>query len=191
MKRKFVLLTILLMTIGWGAQAQSVGVKTNLAYLSTMTPNLGFEFRLANRWTLDLSGGYNPFDLNKETGKKWKHWSALPEIRYYLCEAFNGHFFGLHGQVGFLNASNLNIPFNPFKGLKDYRYQGWMYGGGLTYGYEFLLGKHWNLEASVSAGYLMFDYTKYNCGHCGTELGSGKKNYFGPTKATLSLIYLF
>ena len=54
-----------------------------------------------------------------------------------------------------------------------------------------VLGKHWNLEASLSAGYILFDYTKYQCEHCGKEVAKEKKNYLGPTKATLSLIYTF
>ena len=129
--------------------------------------------------------------INKDTGMKWLHFSVVPEARYFLCEAFNGHFFGLHGVVGFYNLNKLNLPIGWFKELKDHRIQGWGYGAGITYGYEWVLGKHWNLEASLSAGYILFDYTKYQCEHCGKEVAKEKKNYLGPTKATLSLIYTF
>ena len=40
-------------------------VKTNLLYGGVArTPNLGVEIGLAPRWTLELSGSYNPFNLN-------------------------------------------------------------------------------------------------------------------------------
>ena len=192
MKNRLIsLLLSLLACITW-CTAQDVGIKTNLLYWGTATPNLGVEVRVAPRWTIDLSGGYNFINpINKETGMKWLHFSVLPEARYYLCEAFNGHFFGLHGLVAFYNVNRLDIPIGRLKLLKEYRLQGWGYGAGITYGYEWVLGKHWNLEASISAGYILFDYTRYNCEHCGKVVAKEQKNYLGPTKATLSLIYLF
>ena len=62
-------------------------------YDLTTTINLGAEVRLAPKWTLDLSGNYNAWSFKND--KKWKHWMAQPEARYWLCEAFNGHFLGL------------------------------------------------------------------------------------------------
>ena len=76
--------------------AQDIAVKTNLLYWATSTPNIGFEFGLGKRTTLDLVGGYNPWTLNKDDNKKIKHWMVMPEFRYWLCERFNGHFFGIH-----------------------------------------------------------------------------------------------
>lgn len=32
-----------------------------------------------------------------------------PELRYWLCERFNGSFFGLHGHYADVNMSNLDI----------------------------------------------------------------------------------
>lgn len=191
MKQRFLALILCLMAVSSWGFAQTVGVKSNLLYWGTGTPNLGLEVRVAPHWTIDVSGGWNPFTMNKETGLKWRHWAVAPEARYYLCEAFNGHFFGLHGVVGFYNVNKLNIPIGWLKEIKDYRLQGWAYGGGLTYGYEWVLAKHWNLEASLSAGYIYSDYTKYNCEHCGKVVAEETKHYLGPTKATLSLIYLF
>lgn len=37
--------------------AQDIAVKTNLLYWATSTPNIGFEFGLGKRTTLDLVGG--------------------------------------------------------------------------------------------------------------------------------------
>ena len=78
------------------ANAQDIAAKTNLLYWSSTTPNLSFEFGLGKRTTLDLTGAYNPWTLNKDSNKKIKHWLVMPEFRYWLCERYNGHFFGLH-----------------------------------------------------------------------------------------------
>ena len=77
-------------------KAQDIAVKTNLLYWSSTTPNLSLEFGLGKRTTLDLTGAYNPWTLNKDKNKKIKHWMVMPEFRYWLCERYNGHFFGLH-----------------------------------------------------------------------------------------------
>ena len=47
-------------------KAQDIAVKTNLLYWSSTTPNLSLEFGLGKRTTLDLTGAYNPWTLNKE-----------------------------------------------------------------------------------------------------------------------------
>lgn len=106
------------------AVAQKVAVKTNIPYWATTTPNLGFEFGLGARTTLDISGGYNFWTLNREANRKIKHFVVMPEVRWWLCERFNGHFFGLHAGYTEYNISNVRIPFRPASS-KDHRYQGW------------------------------------------------------------------
>ena len=95
--------------------AQDIAVKTNLLYWATSTPNIGFEFGLGKRTTLDLVGGYNPWTLNKDDNKKIKHWMVMPEFRYWLCERFNGHFFGIHTGFAEYNISGVRIPFQNTK----------------------------------------------------------------------------
>ena len=57
-------------------KAQDIAVKTNLLYWSSTTPNLSLEFGLGKRTTLDLTGAYNPWTLNKDKNKKIKHWKT-------------------------------------------------------------------------------------------------------------------
>ena len=78
-----------------------------------------------------------------------------------------------------------------FDDLDKYRYKGYFYCGGISYGYQFILGRHWNLGATVGVGYAYVDYKKYECKECGKQVEKSNKNYFGPTKAALNLIYLF
>ena len=75
--------------------------------------------------------------------------------------------------------------------LRDKRYEGWNAGGGFTYGYQWILGRHWNLEASLGVGYQYISYKRYPCAECGTTEESGHKHYFGPDKLAFSLMYVF
>lgn len=157
-------------------------IKTNALYWATTTPNLGLEVALAKKLTLDVSGNYNPWKFSDD--KKLKHWLVQPELRYWLCERFNGSFFGLHGHYAEYNVSNLDL-----FGMGDYRYEGNLYGAGISYGYHWILKHRWSMEATIGAGYARLKYDKYDCGNCGEKLGHKTKNYFGPTKIGLSIIY--
>lgn len=184
---------VLILASTFTANAQKVAVKTNLLYDATTTFNLGVEFGLSPKWTLDVSGNYNPWTF--DNNKKWKHWFVQPEARYWLCEKFNGHFFGAHLHGGQYNVGNIDFSHkflgNDFKELKDHRFEGWFVGAGLVYGYAWVLGKHWNLEAEIGVGYAYTRYDKYECGTCGNKVDKGVHNYVGPTKAALSLVYVF
>lgn len=184
MQKLFLLVTILF--VGLSASAQKIAVKTNLLYDVSTTLNLGAELRMAPQWTVDLSGNYNPFQWRND--KKMKHWLVQPEARYWLCEAFNGHFFALHALGGAFNVGNLDLGVYP--SAENYRYEGAMYGAGIGYGYQFVLGKRWNLGLEIGVGWIHANWDKYECPRCGEWLESGKKDYLGMTKAAVSLIYV-
>ena len=94
----------------------------------------------------------------------------------------------LHGEF---NVGNIELPFNIYEGTKDHRYEGWYAGGGITAGYQWMLSRHWNFEASVGLGYVYAQFDKYECGWCGEKVFSGHKNYFGPNNAAISVLYIF
>lgn len=179
----------MLVCVGGVLYSQNIALKTNALYWATTTPNIGLELGLGKRTSIDLSGGYNPWTLNKETNRKIKHWMAMPEFRYWLCERFNGHFFGIHTGFSQYNIGGVRVLFQP-EHTKDYRYEGWATGVGISYGYTWIIGKRWNIEATIGAGYIYSQYGKYECRNCGRLKGNSDKHYFGPTKAGLSLIYI-
>ncbi len=191
MKKKileFLVATCIVLLYSMDGYAQKVGVKTNLLYDATTTANLGLEIGLARQWTLDVSGNYNGW-TSSET-RKFKHWLIQPEARYWFCQKFNGHFLGLHGHYSKFNMGGFKLPFGLYKGLRDNRYQGDLYGAGLSYGYHWILGKRWGFEATIGAGYARINYDRIQCKTCGDKTGPHHKNYWGPTKAGISLIYL-
>ena len=75
--------------VGEGGKAPVVALKTNGLYWATTTPNLGIEFRLAPKWTLEAEVGLNPFDGKNDDGsfdQSIKHFRLHPEVRYWFCE---------------------------------------------------------------------------------------------------------
>ena len=187
---KFLLLAALMLTYTISTYGQDkshympkFAIKTNALYWATTTANLGFEVGLSKKLTLDVSGNYNPWKFSDH--KQIKHWLGQPGLLYWLGAVEYGHFFGLHAHYAEANVSNLNI-----LGLGHERYQGNIYGAGISYGYQWILNKHWSMEAEIGVGYARIDYDKYNCGKCGSKLDSGHKNYIGPTKVALNIIYV-
>lgn len=158
-------------------------VKSNLLLDITGSISLGTEIKTGERYSFDLSVSYNPWEF--DVNKNMKHILIQPEIRYWLCEPFNGHFFGLHALYAHYNLTGL--PFSDY--MKDNRLQGDLYGVGLSYGYQWSLSKRWSLEGNFGVGYVHASYDQYACKSCKDYIGSENKNYFAPTKVSLSLIY--
>lgn len=178
-----------------------IAVKTNLLYDATTTPNIGMEVGVGGKSTINIVYGLNPWSFNSEThGKRFaKHWIVMPEYRWWPCTRFSGHFIGAHVFGGQMNSSKVDFPLPGFffkgasliKDSKDFRTQGEFIGAGITYGYQWLLSRHWNLEAEIGAGYGHVWYNRYPCGNCGDKISSERTNYAGITKGGLSIIYIF
>lgn len=189
--RKILLIVLALTAFSAKSNAQNVGLKTNLLYWATTSPNLGIEIGLGGQTTLDILAGFNPFTFSHS--RKWKHWLVQPEFRYWTCERFNGHFLAAHLIGGGYNLCNLSaFPFSIWEGLEGARYKGHALGGGIAYGYAWMLGKHWNLEAEIGVGYAHSWYDRYTGEDYNQKsVSSGNKNYWGITKLAISFVYLF
>lgn len=174
-------------------KAQDVALKTNLLYDALLSPTVGVEVGLAPKWTFDLSGTINAWTINEH---RWKQWMVQPEARYWFCQRFAGHFVGAHvlgGQYNFGNLRN-NIKFlgTDFSKLTDERFQGWMVGAGIAYGYSWILSRHWNIEAEIGIGWIYTRFDVFRCADCGKKIREDQDHhYFGPTKAAINLIYSF
>lgn len=174
--------------------AQKVAVKTNVLSDAFTNVNVGAEVGLAPRWTFDAIGEFNAWSLSHD--RRWKHWSVQPGVRRWLCDRFSGHFVGAHLHGGQFNMGGIDngISFlgTDFSKLSDERFQGWFAGGGVSYGYAWILDKHWNLEGEIGLGYSYTNYDRFKCAGCGRKMETGKSHhYVGPTKLAINVVYLF
>lgn len=194
MKPKILTLIVTVVAAFMGAKAQKVAVKTNLLSDGLLNPNVAVEIALAPKWTVDLSGQFNLWKLSHD--RQWRHWAAQPEVRYWFCDRFSGHFVGAHLLGGQYNIGGLDIHMSflgtDFHKLKDTRYQGWFAGAGIAYGYAWAIDEHWNIEGEIGLGWTYTRYDRFRCAGCGKKIEVDRPhNYFGPTKVAVNLEYVF
>ncbi len=191
---KSIFTALLLLALGFTSKAQNTAVKTNLLYDAAATLNAGVERTVSSNESIELDGYLNLFTFSDNM--KWKNWMVQPEYRRWFCNTLMGSFLGAHLIGGQYNIGGVNLPFSflgtDYKKLKDSRYEGWMAGAGVAYGYAWPLSEHWNLEAEFGFGYVYTRYNSFQCEKCGEKLEENKDHhYVGPTKAALNLIYIF
>lgn len=157
--------------------AQKVAIKTNALGWATASFNAGVEGRLGDKFTGECSVYYNPFTF--KNNKKVSGLAVQPEARYWFCMPFYKHFLGLHAMY-----SDYNV------GWDKYRYQGNLFGGGISYGYQMIIARRWNLEFNIGVGYARMNHDKYLQPKCGYLVGHRHDDYVGITKLGISFIYI-
>lgn len=114
----------------------------------------------------------------------WFHPRQKPSTRHQIIrDRLSGHYLGLYGMAGKWD----------FENGRKICYQGEFWSTGLSYGYSLPIGKHLNLEFSLSLGYANIPYRHFvpsedyhhlyrDCRDAGTW------NYWGLTKIGISLV---
>lgn len=165
-----------------------IAVKTNLLYgAAALAANLSAEIGVGRRTTFELAYGVNNWNKYNEDNRKKIHWYVRPELRYWTCNRFEGHFFGAHGFYWQYNVSRYDVP-GMFE--REFQYEGNAFGLGLTYGYHLPLSKSWGVEFSAGLGVAFMKYDKYECARCGDMIGNFNKTYFGLTGLAVKIVYL-
>lgn len=174
-----VFLALSLALFAWlPATGQTFALKTNALYDLACTPTLEAEAALGQRTTVNLLGAYNPWTWSD--GKKLRFVLLQPELRHWTCGKYEGHFFGVHAHGA-----------KWFGCWDKTQRDGWMAGAGLSYGYDWIISKHWNIEASIGLGYARLWWKENDKAPCIKERLSKHKDYWGPTKLSLDIVYLF
>lgn len=158
--------------------------KTNLLYDATSTINIGVEYLISDKYSIDIPLNWNPWTFSNNN--RFKHVLIQPELRYWKNSPLSGHFFGIHLHWAFYNIGKNSFPFH----LND-RYQGWLLGAGLSYGYRWKLSNKIDFEATVGAGYAYLRHSKYAPEVCGPLIKQDQKHYWGITKTAFNIIYKF
>jgi len=185
MRLKRVAGTFVLGLLAFSAVGQQAAIKTNVLYLATTSPNLGFEFRLADRWTMELHGGGNCWDFPDQA--TLGHVLGRIEPKYWFCEPFNGSSLGLDLFYGRYRIGN--IPF--LSSLEHHRYEGTACGAGIAYGYHLVVGGRWGIEFSVAAGYARVPYDKYESYECKRLSRSSVYHHWGVTRVGVAFLFFF
>lgn len=182
-KRHIIILSLCLLAL-WGkphrAAAQFFSAKVNALAALTGTVNVGLDAAVADKWTLDVSGYWNPINTNSFSCRLY---AAQIGTKRWLYEAFVGHFIG--GQLTYGNYL--------YGGSRRY-YKGHMGGLGFSYGYAWLLSKRWNITAEIGIGVYRMTDTRRDRTPPEYEpifIHHYKRWVVGPSRAEISFNYLF
>lgn len=172
-----------------------LALKTNLLYDAVTALNFAVEVPIGRRFSV-LYEHHCPWWLSDNNKYCLQFLSYGGELRWWMSpiyskkskgvkrDALTGHFLGLYGWTG---KSDIQID----NRLGCYQFD--FCSAGLTYGYSMPLGKHLNMEFSISAGYTQIPYQHYIPTEDWSLLirddnKAGTLHYFGPTKAEISLV---
>lgn len=161
-------------------------IYTNLLLLGTGSINVGVNYGLTSKWTVGTLLSYNPWKYGKT---RFKHFLVSPGVRYWLCDNNAGHFLGANLTYARYNVGGIGIPFVS-DNIKNNRYEGDLGGAGISYGYSWIVGKHFNLEVELGLGVQHAGYAKYPCANCGDKIKDGRKTFISPNKLGVNLVYM-
>ena len=176
--------------LGDNVPQRHVALRTNLLYDATLSPNLGLDLRVDSAWTVGLLAGLNAWDIDKDSNKKWRHMLFSLRARKYSKKAlFQKHYFEGDLIYSHFNVGNVKFPFGLYKSVRDRRLQGDLVALGGKYGYSWILGRDWRIEAEggVAVGYAWFK--EYECDHCGTYYGKGDRIFLLP-QLGVNVVYI-
>ena len=152
-------------------------LRTNLLRWATLTPDLGIEWRISRSVGVVVDGSYTSWAW-KDNTRRYALWEVNPEVRWYLGQKKNCY-------VGAMfKAGAFSYKFS------DTGKQGNLLGGGVTGGYVLNLSDALALDFSLGLGYVRADFDEYSLVD-GMYLRDGikKKNWWGPTKAGVTLVW--
>ena len=170
---------------------QSIAVKTNLLYDALTAINLEVEMPIGGQWSAAGELIF-PWWLLKQKQYCLQSLIGNLECRYWFsdreyCPYMTGWFAGVCAGGGYYDAE-----------WKRRGRQGEFFSAGLSAGYVHQIGRKgdWRMEYSLSAGYMRTQYRKYDSvfddRHWRLESWeTGVNKWFGPTRAKVSLIWMF
>ena len=155
--------------------AMGLDLRANLLRWATLTPDLGLEWHISDRWSLGVNGSWTSWTWNDKQ-RRYALWEVAPEVRYYMGKERRGY-LGLLFKTGAFNYK-----------FSETGRQGDLLGGGVTGGYILPIGKRLSLDFSLGLGYLNADYEKYTViDGVRVRQGSETRDWWGPVHAGITL----
>lgn len=169
-------------------------IHTNMLYDIAAVPNIGLEFYMGRNFSASINWMYAWWS-NDARHRYWRVYGGDVTVRYWFGSAshekpLTGHHVGIYGQ-----ALTYDFEFGG-KGYMGGLPHGTLwdrcnYGGGLEYGYSLPVARRLNVDFTLGVGYLGGEYREYRpVNDKYIWLTTKKRNWFGPTKAEVSLVWL-
>jgi Protein of unknown function (DUF3575) len=159
-----------------------IAAKTNMLYDALAVPNIGIEIPLPKHYSIGADWEYAWWKCD-HSHRYWRIYGGdLFARRWFGSDKpLTGHHIGIYGGI---------VTYDFELGGRGYLGDKWSYGGGIDYGYSLRIANRLNLDMTIGIGYLGGKYKEYipDAG-CYVWQCTRQRNYFGPTKAEISLVW--
>lgn len=173
-----------------------MAVKTNMLFDLITIPNLGVEFHLGSKFSIMANYYHSWWDGSKKD-IYWRYYGGDVAFRWWFGKAsrvkpLQGHHLGAYYQI-----LTYDFAWNG-KGVLGAAIGGHMFQKdspqhtvGLEYGYSLPIARRLNLDFTIGVGYHWGIFHEYDNvdGHY-RWLVTKRRQYIGPTKAEVSLVWL-
>ena len=169
-------------------------LKTNLLYDAVLVPNVGVEVYLGKNWSAGANWMYAWWKHDHKHWY-WRIYGGDVNIRKWFGKKaeekpLTGHHIGIYAQMltyDFETGGRGYMGGKPGGNLWDKAH----WGAGIEYGYSHPIGRRLNLDFTLGVGYLGGEYHEYIPeDDCYVWQATKKRNWIGPTKAEVSLVWL-
>lgn len=173
------------------ASAQQFAARSNLLAWMTGTVNLAGEVAVSRHSTLGVSVNYNPWTFGEDA--QIQHWFVRPEYRYWFSEKYTRFFIGAHVIGGKFEVGGFKVPFFgdwALTGMRNNLYKGSAIGAGISFGYDFYVSPHWNIELVAGAGLARVSHYRESIADK-TRTETKTRIIPIPTEIGVNFVYLF
>ena len=185
LKPYIITLAVLILGGTVAGKAQSLALKTNMLYDLVVTPSVGVEVGVTDRWSVAFNGTYGWLE-----GSPWydnvRVVTGDAELRYWFSHAdspLRGLHAGVYGAV---------YRYDFLFGSKGQEAKA-NWGGGVSCGYAVHVSSHFSVDFSLSVGYVGGNYQEYEVSNDDYRhnvwTADKKRHYWGPTKAEVSFVW--
>ncbi len=153
-------------------------VRANLLRWATLTPDIGFEWRITQSIGVMANISYTSWTWSNNN-RRYALWETAPQLRYYMGKKSRGYLGAMY-KMGTFNIK-----------LSDTGRQGDIMGGGLTGGYQIRFNKSLSMDFGLCLGYFYIDSQTYEYTD-GIRFHTGYEtiNRWGPLDANVTLVWM-
>ncbi len=171
-----------------------MALKTNMLHDVALIPSIGAEFYLGRNFSIVGNWSYGWWDKNLKH-LWWRYYGGDLAVRWWFGKAahekpLTGHHLGLYGGAftfDFETGGRGYMGGRPGHSLWDRS----LMNVGVEYGYSLPIARRLNIDFTIGLGYVRGHYVKYHPANKWYVWDSlNRLNWFGPTKAEVSLVWL-
>ncbi len=162
-----------------------LAVRTNLLHDAALTPDLGLELGIGQRFSV-VGQGLWAWWSKSSRNRFWRIYGGSGELRWWFgnkhgLRAMAGHHAGVYFSV---HSFDFELGGKGWQSVKP------VYGLGIAYGYSLPLNERLNLDFGLRLGYVAGKMVEYEP-QCGTYVCTGRvaHRYVGPTAIEVSLVW--